>query len=567
MLNKVLIYARPNSRKEKFQTIRHLKYVQKAEAPPKKLLRFRSFKMIKDLTIQLFNGDSLGYCYQRHCRTFSQCLRVASRNAIKKFSIAEPASLGFTPLKSLIMQLSRIEKLSIPIKNKYSKLMHYLKQIKNLKISSGLDPEIILHDYHDPMKLSHLKKLEFLTVNLDHLNHGMEIKHLCHFTTAFSKQDLKAKVSIQSRGLVLIDKTLTTVPNPNGASRVYSLKCGYMDEDSFCFIVRESNPFVNLKELSFTLKISNRNLDHFAMLLPWLRDLDNLKILNASYMFPFFNFNSEVFFKHFELPKNLETLSLSFYPVAFCPLKELPDSDFLTFGAQLTGMKKLKKLDLNFVVSENMASLYYLLGGLPFASDQLSKLSLKLEYHVEPAIIEDNDMSEIFKWISKLPNIEDLSLTLDYPIYSRMDNLLSFEPLRNLNRFVLNVPNPKDRKDFFDGLDAYQLGCLLKFIGPSGEKLREFQIFLASPNFDNECFGIMLHAIDEMKHLHKLECEIHSDNFDNQVFKEFKKEVTSLTSLSDTHIEAELPTKTVDSSPRDEKGFFDKVSDLFKWRH
>lgn len=562
---KVIVYARPNGRKESFPKLRHLRYVQKAEAPPRKLLHFNSFKMINNLTLQLFTDEGLGYCYQQHFRVFDQCLRVLSRNISTKFSIAEPACLGFAPLKSLIMQLSRIRQLSIPIKNKYSKLMHYLKQLKSLKISSGLDPEMILHDHHDPMKLSYLKNLEFLTVNLDHLNHGMEIKHLCYLTTAFSKQHLKAKVSLQSKGLVLLDKTMTTVPNLVGAAQVFSLNCGYMDEDSFCFIVRESNPFANLKELSFTLKISNRNLNHFAMLLPWLRDLEHLKILNASYMFPFFNFNSEEFFKHFELPKNLEVLALSFYPVALCPLKDLPNSDFLCFGTQLTGLQRLKKLDLHFVVSAHMDSLYFLLGGLPFNSDQLLKLGLKLEYHVEPSSIEDNDISELFKWISKLRNVQDLSLMLDYPIYSRMDQLLSFEPLTNLYRFVLNVPNPKDKKEIFDGLDACQLGCLLKFIEPSSEKLRDFEFNIASPNFDNECFGIMLHAIDEMKHLNKLECDIHSDNFDRNVFQEFEKEVKSLTTLSETHIETSMPSKVEKS--HEQGSFFNKVSNLFKRRH
>jgi len=169
----------------------------------------------------------------------------------------------------------------------------------------------------------------------------------------------------------------------------------------------------------------------------------------------------------------------------------------------------------------------------------------------------------------KLENLTELNLDLDYPNYEGLDN--GNASLKKLKAFTFRTTTPTICKELTDGLDSATLAYLFKMMEASSESIRTLDLQFASPNFDDQCFGILLHFIDKMKNLRNINCNINSHNFHRSVLKEFLTCMKSSHSVSTTYIRTDanlLPENNEKERPKDKKShnFMNILSNFFNFR-
>jgi hypothetical protein len=488
------------------------------------------------------------------------------------------------------MKATRIQGFSITIRNKEEAMIFpYLKQIKNLTLTIASPIENLIPDHGnvDSLRLLALKNLKNLELVFpdSELVPGLKLqpKNLIHLLTVFSDPEFKASVRIRASEFVTVDKTITVTIPPKGATHITSLKLGHVDEEGLAFLLRTSEGFNNLRELNFTLRMNKKNLDSYLQILPRLICMEQLHSLGISFMLPFFHFDAQPIFRDLRFPQTIKDLSLHFYPVAFCPVNELANSDFMNFRKELERLENVKNLSINFVVSEHMNSCYSLIEQLNGDMKSLENLKLKVDYHVEPNHTETNCVRDILKWVIKLQNLRDLELHVEFPNFFGIDRLAMEEhsTLKNLKTLVLRTPKEKTFAD--DNFCVENLGFLLKLLEPSYNTLELFELDVSSVNFTEECFGILLHAVSQMRKLKEFDCAIYEGEFTQPMFKAFEDSLKSLDSLDEIHLTTDVKMKDdpnnlhvhngndpghghISDVPLGGGGFFQKVSHLLDWR-
>mmetsp|Transcript_1360 Transcript_1360/g.1235 ORF Transcript_1360/g.1235 Transcript_1360/m.1235 type:complete len:272 (+) Transcript_1360:86-901(+) len=257
--NQPLFFVEPNPG---FDRIKGIRYFSKARTAPQASQKISHAKIVRNVVVTFPGCQSKETVHAPYTKKFAKTLKFALPVATKSVRMEGPAFFNFRALKLLIRRNARIRCFALPVRNSQEKVIDYLKEIRHLTITHGLDPAGISHEHIDPLRLSKLYKLETFHLNLDHIYNGMYTNHLSYLTRAIGAPYFKAKVGISSS--VFRESKMCSILNSKGASHIHSLQFGELDAGSFDFLVKEAGIFKNLNELAFTIKISNKLCEHYG---------------------------------------------------------------------------------------------------------------------------------------------------------------------------------------------------------------------------------------------------------------------------------------------------------------
>jgi len=119
---------------------------------------------------------------------------------------------------------------------------------------------------------------------------------------------------------------------------------------------------------------------------------------------------------------------------------------------------------------------------------------------------------------------------------------------------------------------------------PSYHSLEFFELDVSSVNFTEECFGVLLHGVSQMRKLKEFDCAIYEGEFTKPMFQAFEESLKSLDSLDEIHLTTDVKMKGDQNTQAQGGingndpghghisdvplggGFFQKVSHLLDWR-